>query len=89
MPAVQSWPEGAIVIVAPYLGTFYRSPKPGSSAFVEIGQRVAADTELCLVEVMKLFTSVRAGSDGIVHAVLATDGQLVEADQPIIVLMPA
>lgn len=88
-PAQQSWPEGATVIVAPYLGTFYRSPKPGAPAFVEVGQQVAADTELCLVEVMKLFTSVRAGVDGVVHAVLASDGQLVEADQPLIVLMPA
>lgn len=88
-PAAQSWPEDATVIVAPYLGTFYRSPKPGAPAFVEIGQPVTADTELCLVEVMKLFTSVRAGVDGIVHAVLASDGQLVEADQPLVVLTPA
>lgn len=88
-PTSQSWPEGATVIVAPYLGTFYRSPKPGAPAFVELGQQVTADSELCLVEVMKLFTSVRAGVDGVVHAVLATDGQLVEADQPLIVLMPA
>ncbi len=88
-PMQQSWPDGATVIVAPYLGTFYRSPKPGAPAFIEIGQAVTADTELCLVEVMKLFTSVRAGVDGVVHSVLASDGQLVEADQPLIVLMPA
>ena len=38
-----SFPEGAEVIRAPYLGTFYRSPKPGAPAYVEVGQQVAQD----------------------------------------------
>ena len=65
-------------VVAPNLGTFYRSPKPGSPPFVEIGQPVAADTEICLIEVMKLFTSVKAGLAGIVRRIDAADGELVE-----------
>lgn len=76
-------PEGASVVCAPYLGTFYRAPKPGAPNYVEIGSEVEADTELCLVEVMKLFTAVRAGVAGAVVAVLANDGDLVQAGQPL------
>ncbi|WP_077145562.1 biotin/lipoyl-containing protein [Sphingopyxis sp. KK2] len=83
----ETWPEGAEIIRAPYLGTFYRAPKPGSPAYVEVGSAVTAESELCLVEVMKLFTTVRAGSDGIVHAILSPDGALVEADQPLFVIV--
>ena len=81
------WPKGSVVIRAPYLGTFYRAPKPGAPSYVEVGSVVTAESELCLVEVMKLFTTVRADSGGVVHAILAKDGTLVEADQPLFVIV--
>ncbi|MEJ5978884.1 acetyl-CoA carboxylase biotin carboxyl carrier protein [Novosphingobium sp. PS1R-30] len=87
--AEQAWPDGSEVIRAPYLGTFYRSPKPGSPAYVEVGSVVEADSELCLVEVMKLFTTVRAGVAGKITQVLASDGELVAADQPLFVIAAA
>lgn len=74
---------------APYLGTFYRSAKPGSAPYVEVGATTEMDTEVCLIEVMKLFTAVRAGIAGRVHSVLVNDGQLVEANQPLLVIEPA
>lgn len=70
-------------VKAPNLGTFYRSPKPGSPPFVEVGQRVEARTELCLIEVMKLFTSVKAGIAGTVRHVAVADADLVEGGQPL------
>lgn len=78
--------EGGIEVVAPYMGTFYRSPKPGAAPYVEIGQTVAADTELCLVEVMKLFTAVRSGFEGVVREVLVEDGDMVEVGQALFVI---
>lgn len=87
--APQEWPDGAVTVKAPYLGTFYRSPKPGSPPYVERGDTIDADAELCLVEVMKLFTAVRAGTTGTVHAILAADGDMVAADQPLFVILPA
>lgn len=86
-PGVAEVPEGAVIIRAPYLGTFYRAPKPGSPAYVEVGSAVTAESELCLVEVMKLFTTVRADCSGTVHAILSQDGALVEADQPLFVIV--
>ena len=88
-PAAQDVPAGAVVVCAPYLGTFYRSPKPGSPPYVEVGSDVSAESELCLVEVMKLFTAVRAGVAGKVVQVLASDGELVAADQPLFAVLPA
>jgi acetyl-CoA carboxylase biotin carboxyl carrier protein len=78
-----------IAVTAPNLGTFYRAPKPGAPPFVEIGQAIEADSEICLIEVMKLFTSVRAGSGGIVRRISAADAQLVEAGQVLFYLEPA
>ncbi|MCT2399315.1 acetyl-CoA carboxylase biotin carboxyl carrier protein [Novosphingobium mangrovi (ex Huang et al. 2023)] len=88
-PAASDIPDGAVLVKAPYLGTFYRAPKPGAPSFVEVGQAVSEETELCLVEVMKLFTAVRAGVSGTIHAVLADDGAMVAADQPLFVVVPA
>ena len=85
--AAAEWPEGATIIRAPYLGTFYRAPKPGAAPYVETGDKVNAESELCLVEVMKLFTTVRADGTGTIHAILAADGSLVEADQPLFVIV--
>jgi acetyl-CoA carboxylase biotin carboxyl carrier protein len=76
-------------VLAPYLGTFYRSPKPGSPPYVELGQTVGSEDEVCLVEVMKLFTAVRAGIAGTIAQVLAKDGDIVEAGQPLFVITPA
>ena len=76
-------PKGATVVNAPNLGTFYRSPKPGTPPFVEIGQHIVAGDELCLIEVMKLFTTLKSDVSGRLSAVLVEDGAMVEAGQPL------
>jgi acetyl-CoA carboxylase biotin carboxyl carrier protein len=47
---------------------------------------VTADTELCLIEVMKLFTTLRAGINGTVTKVLASDGAMIELGQPLFLI---
>ena len=83
MPAPAATPSlvdpSWIAVEAPNLGTFYRSPKPGAAPFVEIGDKVEAGTEICLIEVMKLFTSVKVGQAGTVRQICADDAELVEA----------
>jgi acetyl-CoA carboxylase biotin carboxyl carrier protein len=86
--SAETVPDGMVALRAPNLGTFYRAPKPGSPAYVEIGQEVTADTEVCLIEVMKLFTPVRAGIKGIVREVCVDDSDLVEFDQPLFFIEP-
>ena len=82
-------PEGLVAIRAPNLGTFYRAPKPGAPPYVEIGQQIEDSTEVCLIEVMKLFAPVAAGIRGVVREVLAKDGQMVEFDAPLILVEPS
>jgi acetyl-CoA carboxylase biotin carboxyl carrier protein len=76
-------PAGHILVTAPMLGTYYGAPKPGEPAFVQVGDAVAADAVLCIVEVMKLMNSVTAGAAGEVAAVFVKDGDLVEFEQPL------
>jgi len=79
-------PAGHVYLRAANLGTFYKAPKPGASPYVEIGQAVEADTEVCVIEVMKLFTPMYAGVRGIVRKVLVQDTELVEFEQPLFLI---
>lgn len=81
-------PDGMVAVSAPNLGTFYRAPKPGAPAYVEVGHHVAAESEVCLIEVMKLFTPVAAGTAGIVREICIEDGELVEFGQVLVVIEP-
>ena len=81
-------PAGVIAIRAPMLGTFYRAPAPNERPFVEIGQRVKADDTVCMIEVMKLFNSIRAGVDGVVIKICVENAGMVEFDQPLIHIKP-
>lgn len=87
--ASQVIPDGLVAIRAPSLGTFYLAPKPGAPSFVEVGQQIHTTTEICLIEVMKLFTTVRAGVNGTVRRALVGDGEMVEFDQALFLIEPA
>ncbi len=76
-------PAGLLAIKAPVLGTFYRSPKPGAPPFVEVGSWVEEDDPVGIIEVMKLFNTIRAGVRGRIAEVCAEQGQLVEFQQPL------
>jgi acetyl-CoA carboxylase biotin carboxyl carrier protein len=84
--AAPQTPAGHVVIEAPSLGTFYRAAKPGVPPFVEIGDQVTPETELCLIEVMKLFTTLRAGISGTVTKILVADGAMIERGQALFII---
>jgi acetyl-CoA carboxylase biotin carboxyl carrier protein len=78
-----------VKVTAPNLGTFYRAPKPGSPSFVEIGQAVDVDTEICLIEVMKLFTTLKSGVKGFVRQCCVQDAAMVEFGEVLFYIEPA
>jgi len=82
-------PSNWVPVKAPNLGTFYRAPKPGAPAFVEIGQSVEPDTEICLIEVMKLFTTLKAGVKGVIKQVCVQDANMVEFGDTLFYIEPA
>jgi acetyl-CoA carboxylase biotin carboxyl carrier protein len=71
---------------SPMVGTFYRSPSPGSPAFVEIGQSVTKGQTLCIIEAMKLLNEIESDASGVVKAILIENGQPVEYGQPLFVI---
>jgi acetyl-CoA carboxylase biotin carboxyl carrier protein len=81
-------PEGMLPITAPLLGTFYVAPEPGSPPFVKVGQQITEDTTVGLIEVMKVFNSVRATVAGTVVQVVAQNGQFVEFGQTLFIVKP-
>ena len=74
------------VVRSPMVGTFYRSPSPEASAFVEIGSTVKVGDALCIVEAMKMMNRIEADKAGVVKAILVNDGEAVEFDQSLIII---
>jgi biotin carboxyl carrier protein len=70
-----------IQVFAPHVATFRRSPGTGGAPFVQVGDRVEEDSEVCSLEVMRDVTRLRAGARGIVRRICVADGSLVEAGQ--------
>jgi acetyl-CoA carboxylase biotin carboxyl carrier protein len=68
---------GLVAVPAPLPGTFYRAPRPGAAPFVEVGDEVAEDTVVAIVETMKLMNSVHAGARGRVAQICAENAEPV------------
>jgi acetyl-CoA carboxylase biotin carboxyl carrier protein len=81
-------PEGMLSITAPLLGTFYVAPEPGAPPFVKIGQQITEDTTVGLIEVMKVFNSVRATVKGTIVDLVVQNGQFVEFGQTLFIVKP-
>lgn len=86
--AVEEAPEadGRHPIIAPLVGTFYRSAQPGAKPFVDVGDVVDEGQTVAIVEAMKLMNHVKADQGGRVAEILCQDGEWVEFEQPIIYL---
>lgn len=80
--------SGGLEIRAPMVGTFYRRPSPQDPPFIEVGAKVAKGQPLCLIEVMKLFTTIEAQQAGVVEMIGVEDGALVEFDQLLFRIRP-
>jgi acetyl-CoA carboxylase biotin carboxyl carrier protein len=92
LPA-QSAPQAAVApeptghqLKSPMVGTFYRSPSPGSPSFVEVGQSVTKGQTLCIIEAMKLLNEIESDTAGVVKAILVENGQPVEYGQPLFII---
>lgn len=73
-------------VTSPMVGTFYRSPNPGSDPFVELGTSVKVGDRLCIIEAMKILNEIEADRAGVIKAILAQDGEAVEYGQAIFVI---
>ena len=85
-PSIHPEEEGLTPIKSPMLGTFYRAPKPGAPPFVQVGQVVGEDDSVCIIEVMKLFNTIKAGVRGRIAKVCAENAQMVEFQQTLFLI---
>jgi acetyl-CoA carboxylase biotin carboxyl carrier protein len=76
-------------VLAPLVGTFYRSSQPGSKPFVELGDSVEPGQTVCIVEAMKMMNEVVAGEAGKVVELAVENGEWVEFEQVLMYLEPA
>jgi acetyl-CoA carboxylase biotin carboxyl carrier protein len=75
------------IIRSPMVGTFYRSPSPGSPSFAEVGKHVKVGDVLCIVEAMKMMNQLESDKAGVIEAILVEDGQPIEFDQPLMTIV--
>ena len=81
-------PDTRHPIMAPLVGTFYRSNQPGAKPFVEEGDIVDKGQPLCIVEAMKIMNQVSADRPGRIAEVLVKDGDWVEFQQVLMYMEP-
>ena len=87
-PATSSIPDGLIAVTAPMVGKFYSAPAPSDPPYVEVGSKVAVGATVGLIEVMKVFASIKTETAGVIERILVSSGEFVELGQPLFLLRP-
>lgn len=80
---------GLVPIKSPMVGTFYAASSPDAKPFVSVGSRVEDETDVCIIEAMKVFNNIKAECRGTIAKVLVTNGQTVEFGTVLFLVKPA
>ncbi len=81
-------PDGLVAVTAPVVGRFYSAPAPSDPPYVEVGSKIAAGATVGLIEVMKVFTSIKSEIAGVIERILVSNGEFVEFGQPLFLVRP-
>ncbi|OSQ37179.1 acetyl-CoA carboxylase biotin carboxyl carrier protein [Thalassospira mesophila] len=73
-------------VKSPMVGVVYFAPEPGAAPFISTGATVAEGQTLMLIEAMKTFNPIRAPKAGKISQIVATDGNPVEYDEPLVII---
>jgi acetyl-CoA carboxylase biotin carboxyl carrier protein len=88
-PAEGAAPDhGLLPVTAPMVGKFYAAPSPSDPPFVLPGTKVAAGATVGLIEVMKVFASIKTETAGVIERILVSNGQFVEFGQTLFWIRP-
>jgi acetyl-CoA carboxylase biotin carboxyl carrier protein len=89
---VDQKPSNLIELKSPMVGTFYRASSPDAAPYVKVGDEIAPDQTLGIVEAMKLMNEISALVSKLsfkkarVHEIRAENAQPVQFDQTLFVL---
>jgi acetyl-CoA carboxylase biotin carboxyl carrier protein len=81
-------PDPGAAILAPLTGMFYTASSPSAPNFTSVGETVQAGQVVCIVEAMKVFNEIKSEISGVVTAIVAQNGQLVQKGEPLIRVKP-
>ena len=81
-------PDPTVAVVAPLTGVFYASPSPTADPYVQVGEAIQPGQPVCIVEAMKVFNEIKAEVGGVVSAIVAQSGQLVQKGDALIRVKP-
>ncbi len=73
-------------IDSPLVGTFYRAASPEAQAFIKVGDRVAPETVIGIIEAMKVMNEIKSEKSGVIKEILVENGQPIEYGQPLFVI---
>lgn len=79
-------PANVTEFKSPLVGTFYRSAKPDSDPFVNVGDEVGPEKVICIIEAMKVMNEIKAEMSGVVRDILVKNGQAVEFGEPMFLI---
>lgn len=71
------------------VGTYYSRPSPDAPAFVSAGTTVDEESDVCIIEAMKVFNNIKAEVRGTIARVLVEDRQAVEFGTVLFLVKPA
>lgn len=66
------------------VGTFYTAPSPDSDEFVKVGDKISADSTVCIIEAMKVMNEIKSEIAGEVVEILVENGTAVQFGEPLL-----
>jgi acetyl-CoA carboxylase biotin carboxyl carrier protein len=87
--AAETEEANLLPIKSPMVGTFYAAPSKGAKPFVTVGTKVDEESDVCIVEAMKVFNNIKAECRGTIARILVNDSQPVEFGQVLFLVKPA
>jgi len=87
-PVVENSKSNLLEVKSPFVGTFYASPSPDSSVYVQKGDRVKKGQPLCIVEAMKIMNEIESEFSGEIVEICVENENYVEYGQVLFRIKP-
>jgi acetyl-CoA carboxylase biotin carboxyl carrier protein len=65
------------------VGTLYYASSPDAEPFAKIGDKITADSTVCIIEAMKVMNEIKAEISGEIVELLVENGTAVQYGEPL------